>query len=110
DVDSQILRPKATKEEILREVIQVVNDRLREAGKVVKIPFADHTIEIGTVEYDKERDHFPDVLSLRRRVFALTVGAEAHRYIRKELRLTKDVSLAGLRLKEHFGGLMPLIE
>jgi nucleotidyltransferase AbiEii toxin of type IV toxin-antitoxin system len=110
DIDSQILRPKVTKEEILRDVIQDVNDRLRKAGNIIKIPFAEKSIEVGSIEYDKEKDHFPDVLSLKRRVLALTVGQEAHRYIRKELHLTDDMSREGSKLKEHFGGFMPLIE
>lgn len=110
DIDSQILESKITKQEILSELLLGINGKLRENEKVVTIPFAGKNVEIGTIEYDKEKDHFSNVLSLKRRVFSFTVGTEAHISIRRELGLTGDVSKASVRRKKYFGGLFPRID
>lgn len=110
DVDSQITRAGIPKKEILNTFISEINDRLRKMKKVVSLDFGGKNIEIGSIMYDKEKDHFPDVLSLKRPVFSSTTGAEAHTYLRKEVDITMDYSRASLKLKEEFGGKMPRID
>lgn len=53
DVDSQILDGGYSKKRILTEVIARLNSKLRTIGKIVRIPYEDIIVEVGTIEYDK---------------------------------------------------------
>ncbi len=110
DVDSQLKSPAVTKEEILDTLVTEINDELRKAKKIVSLDFGGKELEIGSILFDREKDHFADVLSLKRPVFSNTTGAEAHVYLRKEPEISRDTSRDGLKLKEAFGGRMPRID
>ncbi len=109
DIDSQIRKPGVSKEYVLDQVIKPLNDKLRAKKKLKRIEFGGAQLDIGSVIHDREKDHFPDVLSLKRPVYSLFSGTEAHLYLKKETKL-RDSGEEGRRLKNFFGGKMPRIE
>ena len=110
DIDSQLRKPNVSKAEILDRVIKPVNEKLRKLGKLKTVEYAGIKYEVGAIIFDAEKDHFEDVLSLKRPVLALHSGAPANVYMRKVAKLEEDSGEEGRRLKEYFGGKLPQIE
>jgi hypothetical protein len=111
DIDSQAMQHGLTKKYFLENLVDPLNKKLRRMNKVLSVKYGGQNFEIGTVVYDKEKDHFSEVLSLKRRVYCITAGAEAQVYLKKESKLKKeDAGEEGRRIKEFFSGEIPKIE
>jgi hypothetical protein len=111
DIDSQLRKSGFSKAKILSSVVEPLNHKLRKLGKLKTIEYGKTKYEIGAIVFDAEKDHFEDVLSLKRPVFALHSGSPANVYMRKEVsKLERDSGEEGRRLKEYFGGKLPKIE
>lgn len=108
DVDTQLQFAAKTKQEVMTKVIEPINNTLRKKGKVTPIEIDGKKYEIGLIYFDKEKDHFPNMLSLKRCVHALTVGRDAHEYLRKELDGLSDKQV--IKLKGMYGGKFGKIE
>ena len=109
DIDSQARKLGLEKKHLLEGSIEALNQELRQQGKVQSVSYKGRDFEIGTVILDSEKDHFPDVLSLKRRVYASTCGSPAHTYFKKEAGEWGG-SNEDLHLKKYYGGRFPNVE
>ncbi|AFU59829.1 hypothetical protein Ngar_c29100 [Candidatus Nitrososphaera gargensis Ga9.2] len=108
DVDTQLQFPARTKQEVMTKIIEPINDSLRKSGKVTPIEINGKKFEVGLIYFDREKDHFPNMLSLKRSVHALTIGRDAHEYLRKEMNGLTDKEV--MKLKSMYGGKFGKIE
>lgn len=109
DIDSQARELRLGKKRLLTGSIESLNQKLRHLGNVQSVTYNGRDFEIGTVILDAEKDHFPNMLSLKRRVYASTCGSAAHRYLKREGGVWGG-SIEDLRLKKYYGGHWPNIE
>lgn len=108
DLDTQLQFPAKTKQEVMAKIVEPINKSLRKSGKVTSIEVDGKKYEIGLIYFDKEKDHFSNMLSLKRSVHALTIGRDVHEYIRKEFDELSDKQV--LKLKGMYGGKFCKIE
>ena len=110
DIDSQFRKSGVSKELVWSQVVEPINRQLRKLGKVKTVPYEKKNYEIGSIVFDADKDHFQDVLSLKRPVFAIWSGSPANVYMGKVAKLERDSGKEGQRLKAFFGGKLPKIE
>lgn len=108
DIDTQLQFAAKNKQEVMAKVVEPINEKLRKNGKVTPIEIDGKKYEIGLIYFDEEKDHFDNMLSLKRCVHALTVGRDAHEYLRKELGGLTDKQV--MKLKGMYGGKFCKIE
>lgn len=83
DIDSTHAGGETSKSGLLEQIVEKINRKIRQSGLSLAIGEADNEMEIGTVTLDLEKDHFEDVLSLKRSLPCLETGAELNTYLSK---------------------------
>lgn len=102
DIDTQLQYPASSKEEIMEKLVEHINNNLRKSETICPIEISDGRYEVGAIYFDKEKDHFPDLLSLMRTVHAYTAGAQANVYLKKVIQNLTDKGM--LKIKSMYGG------
>ena len=101
DIDAAWMGEARLKRVLLREFM-MFNKRLAASGEHLELPVAaGRGIDLYVVEYDVEKDFFPDILSLRVPVVTRWSGEEFYRYVRRTTGLSMDYGLIR-RLREVF--------
>lgn len=102
DIDTQLQYPASSKEEIMNKLVERINNSLRKSGTICPIEINNKRYEVGAIYFDKEKDHFPNLLSLIRTVHAYTAGAKANVYLKKVLQDLNDKEM--LKIKSMYSG------
>ena len=83
DLDASWMDRAVSKRRLLREFLRF-NKYLQDLGECLEVPVGDgRSIELYVVEYDLEKDYFPNILSLRYPVVTRWSGEEFHSYVRR---------------------------
>ncbi len=107
DIDSTFVDGPTSKDWLLGNLIYKLNGSLRSQGYAQDYQFGERSIELGSVQLDVEKDHFPNLLSLKRSVPSQETGAEITQFLRRSnLSLTPNEARA---LRRRWEGL-PHIE
>lgn len=95
DIDASWHRKAASKRVLLKEVVEF-NRWLEEVGGILPVPLAPKRYsQLYLVEYDAEKDHFPNVLSLRVPVITRHDGRPFYEYLNmKDYRLISELRAA----------------
>ncbi|MEM3519650.1 MAG: nucleotidyl transferase AbiEii/AbiGii toxin family protein [Candidatus Hadarchaeales archaeon] len=85
--------------------LAILNRRIRRAGRTQLIKIGRKTIELGKFERDVGKDVFVDMLSLKRDMLTLSIGASFPTYLRKKGMEVERLKGEILSLRETFGSL-----
>jgi len=93
DLDSSWTKEVSSKRVFLKELL-LFNKHLSESSNVLYIPVSrDRYISLYVVEYDAEKNHFPNILSLRYPVICRWSGEEFHKYVKRTSRIEVEYGI-----------------
>ena len=111
DLDTVALRGFPGKSPLLKYLLEL-NSILEEKGTISSVVIGDLEVRLGEVVVDVEKDFFPDVLSLKRVMSAMTFGTPLSEYVETRYRVEtgkEPYASEFVRLKEDLG-FIPRVE
>ncbi len=107
DIDSTYVNGPTSKDWLLGNLIGKLNRSLRSRGYAREYEFGERSIELGSVQLDVEKDHFQNLLSLKRSMPCYETGSELAQFLkRSNLSLTPNEA----RTLRKLWGALPRIE